>query len=666
MIAEIWSRSVPKRIQSLLIGDTDSSGTRDVFLSTWGDKIYSLRGEEGKRNWVSEDFTYSPSSLNLLERWGKMYILSSFANKLRLFGTKKGKKAKETSLTSVALHVKVDDLNQDGRQEIIVYTKDDTLYVLNDNLDVLWEKAVHLSPSPSSFLSCDIDYDNKSELLVAGHKKFQIFSHTGEEILVREFSDKGSLLSLDVGYFTNGTGKGIVIGFEGRISLFQGQDELAERELGYPFLITSGNLDRAGSEEIVVGDWKNDSVRVFKYKGEKRSYKLSELYSLPLNGNPTAIVTSDINGDGKEEILVNSEESKFKIFGEGEQIASVTSHPGFSNLMVGNLLGRGKGNIVLQTGREQISALTWVPRISAPSWVVKGRIFPVYTVVESANDLSSSSSTIEILEKEYLGRKKLDVGYVSWYRYQCKPKKVGEGKVRLEEAVSHPVYVASRRKIEENSHVWLTDEDFATWVENESISRAQVRPEKIRYKAGRRGTGVFISSPVIGEIPLRIHFNSSSGETKLLKARLHIEHGSKASLEVPDLILNQTTIMGTISNKATRRLRIRFFGDKTVKIEDTSFTLRPGEKKEIELGLNVKMDNKKKKQVQDYIQCRYTGLDEHVLFLPINTRVINQNWAEEYLDRIGGKEGEERALNKMSMKLHVSKERLRDLLAHQL
>lgn len=666
MITELWSRSLPKRIQRFLIEDTDSSGTRDVFLSTWGGKIYSLRGKEGKRNWVSEDFTYSPSSLNLLERWEKMYILSSFANKLRLFGTKKGKEAKETSLTSVALHVKVADLNQDGRQEIIVYTKDDTLYVLNDNLDVLWTKTVSLSPSPSSFLSCDINYDNKSELLVADHKRFQIFSHTGEEILVKEVTNKGSLLSLDVGHFTHGTEKETIIGFEGGISLFQGQNELAERELGYPFLITSGNLDGEGSEEIVVGDWKNDSVRVFKYEREKPSYKLSELYSLPLDGNPTAIATSDISGDGKEEILVNSEESKFKIFREGEQIASATSYPDTSNLLVGNLLGRGNGDIILQTGRETISVLTWVPRISAPSWVVKGRTFPVYTVVESGNDLSSSNSTIEILEKEYLGRKKLDVGYVSWYRYQCKPKKVGEGGVGLEGASFHPIYVASRRKIEENSHVWVTDEDFATLIENETIHHAQVLPEKIRYKVGRGGTGFFISSPVIGEIPLKIRFNSSSGETDLLKAWLHVEHGSGASLEIPDLILNQTTIMGTISNKATRRLRIRFRGNKTVDIEETPFTLQPTEKKEIELTLNVKMGDEKRKQVKDHIKCIYTGLDEHVLFLPINTLVINQDWTEEYLEEIGEKEGKERALTKMSMKLHISKERLKGLLAHQL
>ncbi len=179
MIVEIWSQSVPNRIQDSIIGDISAVGVHEVAFSTWGGKIYLCRGEDGKRKWETESFTYPPSSLNLLDICGERYLLASFADTLRLLSTNKGKKFRDTSLDSVILRTNVSDINGDGHNEIVVYTKGNQLYVLDDTFKVLWNKNVSLSPSPSALLSSDIDYDGRPELLVGNEDSFSIFSPSG-------------------------------------------------------------------------------------------------------------------------------------------------------------------------------------------------------------------------------------------------------------------------------------------------------------------------------------------------------------------------------------------------------------------------------------------------------------------------------------------------------
>ncbi|NIQ05789.1 MAG: hypothetical protein GWO20_08720 [Candidatus Korarchaeota archaeon] len=73
------------------------------------------------------------------------------------------------------------------------------------------------------------------------------------------------------------------------------------------------------------------------------------------------------------------------------------------------------------------------------------------------------------------------------------------------------------------------------------------------------------------------------------------------------------------------------------------------------------MGEEKKKKVSENLRFTYTGLDTHTLFLPINTLVINEKWARDYIETMKEKIGKDKTLTKMSMKLHIAKDVLIDL-----
>lgn len=644
MIVEIWSQSVPNRIQDCIIGEISAVGIQEVAFSTWGGKIYLCRGEDGKRKWETESFTYPPSSLNLFDICGERYLLGSFADTLRLLDTTEGKKFRDASLDSVILQTNVSDITGDGHNDIVVYTKGNQLYVLDDTFEVLWNENVSLSPSPSALLSCDVDYNGRPELLVGNRDSFFVFSHSGDLLLEKDFSDRGDLLSIAVGHFTNIPTKEIVLGSESGLSLIRNYEEVTKTDFeAYPYLLTSGDVDGDGKEEIVLGDWKEDSIFVFE--SEKKS-KLQKLHSLPLNGNPTSLITADIEIDGKEEILTVTDKESFKIFRGEDLLEETIGYPGPFNVHVGNLLGRGDNDILVQNGRERLTLLTYLPRVSAPSWIKEGDTFNVYTLVESGSELTSQNPKLSISNKEYLERKKLESGYVSWYRYECEARNPGSGYISIEEGSTFPIQIARKRTIKSNTHVWITDEDFAVLKSANMFPQSDLR--FLRYKQGMEASGLWISSPITGTIPLK-------------DGVVHIERSAEVVTPISDLILSNTTVSTKISNRSARRIHASFRGNGEIKVDAKPFTIPPEGEKKVELKLQITMGDEKKRKVSENLRFTYTGLDAHTLFLPINTLVINEKWARDYIETMKEKIGEDKTLTKMSMQLHIAKDLLIDL-----
>lgn len=648
MIAELWSKVVPDRIQDVIIGNFTDVRSQEVMLSTWGGKIYLVGGTDGKRKWRSETYTYPPSNLNKLGICGENYLLASFAADLRLLKPQKEEElVKGISLNSVILDVQVADVNQDGREELVVYTKDNNLLLYDDKLNMLWKKSVSLLPSMPLLLS-DVDYDNKLELLVGGNNQFRIFSDTGEEIMIEEFKEDTRLLSLVTGYFINDGKKEIVVGCEDSLSLFRDYKKVAKEELPlYPYTITFGDLNGDGTEELVVGDWKKDSILVFNCKRTN----IEKKYSLSLENNPHSVITADIEADGLDEILTITAANKFKIFNRENLIEDREAYMGKSNLEVSSLMDRGTNDILVQTGREKLSFLTHIPRLSAPTWVKKGDTFTAYTIVESDSDVQSLNNRINITNEEYLERKKLDFGYISWYKYECKANRIGRGELKMEEGPSFPVQVAGRGKREDHSHTWISDEDFSSL---EIKKLFQDTPNYIKYKTGRADSGIYVSSLFTGEIPLK-------------DARFHIEKSGRVSAEIPPLILNKTNIEVRVSNSSSRKLTAYFKGTRKIQVDsigDNVFSLPPEDTRNVKLQLQIDLNEKKKKRIRENIRLVYVGLDTHSIFLPVNTVAINQQWVREYMDKMEDKIGRDKILTKISMSLHIPKEKLTEVFSH--
>lgn len=642
MITELWNQEVPGRIQNIALSNNYLGKKQEIAFSSWNGKIYKIRGESGKQIWQTDSFSYPPATLDFVEIYGKKYLLTSLANSLALLESKKGEKIKEKSLDRVILRTHVADLNRNGNIDILAWTKGGILYLLNEKFKVLWKKELSLSLSPASLYSCDVNYDGYLEPLLISDR-LRIFSFRGNEIFTDSSLADHNPLSLTAGYFTKNGTKEVIVGSKGELSLFRNFEKISSKSVPlYPYLLSKGDVNGDNMEEVIVGDWKSDSIKIFTIKNDK----IHNHSSFSLKGNPTSMAVGDIERDGKKEILITSESNSFKIIRENELIEERVAFPGEGNIKIGNMIGRGSNDILIQSGREKLSLLTHVPRISAPVWIKQGENFSIYTLVESGEGLEPIDEIISFLEEQYLDRKKVEAGYVSWYKYNCKAKNPGSGKLKLEDNFSYPIHVADNRKIGKQQHIWFTDEDFVQLEEKSIISQLRSLPG-IRFREGA-STGLYVSSISCGDFPV----DSMS---------FHIRKGGEIFSNIPDLILNRTDISIKFLNLSGRTLRASFNGPPNLEIEKKELSIPPEATKQFSLGLNVKMGEEIKKKIRENIQVRYIGLDTHSLFLPINSVVINENWVREYIDRMKEKIGIDEVLTKISMRLHISKDMLKEL-----
>jgi photosystem II stability/assembly factor-like uncharacterized protein len=130
-----------------------------------------------------------------------------------------------------------------------------------------------------------------------------------------------------------------------------------------------GDIDRDGRPDLVIANYNNNTFSVFHNVGAPGTISFAPNVDFVTGANPHAVAMGDLDGDGKPDIAVaNDKANSFSVYRNTSTIGSITTGSfankvdfaapwGLVDLMIGDLDGDGKPDLVATTGATQVLTL---------------------------------------------------------------------------------------------------------------------------------------------------------------------------------------------------------------------------------------------------------------------------------------------------------------------
>ncbi|MHA1785428.1 MAG: FG-GAP-like repeat-containing protein [Candidatus Helarchaeota archaeon] len=245
---------------------------------------------------------------------GKNEILVGGCNKTLFVLNEKGEEIWTYPIKKWVLSIAIGDINNDGKTEILFGSRDRKLRALNSKGELIWEQD--FGEGHVRYIKIgDVTGDGKNEIIVSTHDGFLyvLKGVTGEEIWTHDFEieelariELKKYTVLDIGDITNNGKKEILVGAEdGTFIIFDGdKKELFSHEFDGPIydICIADNQIIVGAEPKYVKDKAvkgSKSLAVF-------NYEFKEVFSKTYDAGVYCIKVGDINGDGNKEIVIGT------------------------------------------------------------------------------------------------------------------------------------------------------------------------------------------------------------------------------------------------------------------------------------------------------------------------------------------------------------------------
>jgi hypothetical protein len=227
--------------------------------------------------------TYQPISVtvNKLTAYSSKPFVVTFTGGNKVFSSSSFSAKKDFLSGGGPRRVSVSDLDGDGKNDVIVTNQNDSNITIfrnaySANADSL-TAVLKIKTGPSAFSICPVDLngDGKQDLVVCN-------------------SNSGGQASISIMRNTSSTGS---ISFAAKIDSVTGLGSTG---------VTAGDLNGDGKPDLVVASGNSAFVSIFRNTGNSLdTISFAAKKDLSTNGRPDQIVLTDIDGDGKRDMIVS-------------------------------------------------------------------------------------------------------------------------------------------------------------------------------------------------------------------------------------------------------------------------------------------------------------------------------------------------------------------------
>jgi hypothetical protein len=211
------------------------------------------------------------------DSWGSNQLAMLFGNNQHGFN-------KTVKYIDVGKHpyqrIRVADLNKDGKLDIVTTNLDgnNTTILLGDGKGNFYEPKGSPFPcgdSPFGVAIGDINGDGNPDLAIINSPSITSDNKGRDGLTVLLGDGKGKFITMPGSPLTTGTA---------------------------PSRVAIGDLNNDGIADVVVTNYKSNSITVFMMKKNG----LASSYTVPVGSKPDGVAISDLNGDGKGDIVVSN------------------------------------------------------------------------------------------------------------------------------------------------------------------------------------------------------------------------------------------------------------------------------------------------------------------------------------------------------------------------
>lgn len=630
--ATIWTTSAKDVIRDIKIWDINGDKKSEVIYTSWDGNVYAVKGNSGTRVWISRPTVHEGPAENLLllklSNEDHSYIAVSRHKYLTIINGLDGKVEWTENLNSWISVMVREDFDQDGRHEVAAINRKGELYIIDDSGEIIYKKQIRDNKTLYSIVLSETKASSIPALAA---------SRTHIEIMYGYWSDIYRELPLNTQIISLGSGRlyddlcwGLVVGSREKIFLLNENLDITHkyrRKNLNPVLMKIGDVDGDFKDEIIIGDWNNDSIIILKVESDK----LVKKKEIKLPSNPISIHTVDVNGNGLEEILViiDKPAQNFLIINHKNSVMfSSDSYNISKGIQSGNALGFGPNDVVYRNGREKISLLIHVPRIFTPNIVKEKTEFSLNAITQ-ASDSVQAHPLLEInSKKDEIQRVKLGIGWASMYSQKIRAKKCGSMWIRVQrkkrQVIKRPILVGSDHQLSTAiKAIYAYDEDVIKLPRN-LYQNASIKTTSSYFTIKGFSTmhdRSHVSSILTGILRPRIIVSRSSAK-EILQPLFVIDRAIELDYEKREYYTSKDSMTIIIRNKSSVPLKIRIIGGDIFKIPEKTLIVPPKSKKHVALGIIVDTSRYVEK-IRSFIRTLYEGLQRHSLSISVDFTYIN-------------------------------------------
>ncbi|MHA1379635.1 MAG: FG-GAP-like repeat-containing protein [Candidatus Helarchaeota archaeon] len=248
-----------------------------------------------------------------------------------------------------------DDLNGDGKAEVVGASEDSMLRVVNGKNEELWSKQFYRAVFFCKI--ADIDKDGKNEVICGGVQG-SVFVYDGEGTLKWEKNIGKWVYDVTTAdIMGNGKLEIIAVSRDKTLRLIDCEgNELWQAK--FPRYVRNSNFgDINGDGKLeVIGSDTDQIMKVFDGQGNQLWEFQFELKppdpNIEVRSN-VQIATGDLTGDGKDEIIAGSEDAFLRVFnGEGKELWNHKFEGAIHTIIATDLKGDGKLEVIVGAEAE--------------------------------------------------------------------------------------------------------------------------------------------------------------------------------------------------------------------------------------------------------------------------------------------------------------------------